>query len=292
MRWQHALWLVVLGGCNLYGGSDDSPDAMGPIAASDTSIHWSTPRYLLTARDLDIEVGGVTFTAQVEDVDVRGDAGGDTYMTVEATWMENGVEMRLNIYLAADTSDWWVTEIRTYNGLPGHNADWIYYTGEFLRTPLGKKFSGDVDLQSDAGQPISGSIHFSGLHLWTFRPPQECEDPAVPYVLTTPTTEIDLRECTNCGYRAYVMLREALDCEPVVDQTDFSYAWSVDDDDVATIKPVVRCFDPVQPPCPPAFVDVTPETSGASTIHVAVTQISTGTEVAATEIPVIVRPPD
>ena len=52
---------------------------------------------------------------------------------------------------AADKDDWWVTEIRTYDGFP--DGEWIDYAavrqplGEMFRTPRGETFEEDVRLE-------------------------------------------------------------------------------------------------------------------------------------------------
>ena len=50
------------------------------------------------------------------NVDVHSDPGTLTYRTLEATWRENGVEMRLNMYFAGDAASTWVEEVRIYDG--------------------------------------------------------------------------------------------------------------------------------------------------------------------------------
>jgi len=78
--------------------------------------------------------------------------------TLELTWQENGVEMRLFLYFsrsgkgtAADS--WFITEIRTYNGeSPGH---WVYYTDQKqlaqFTTAVAKEYAGtgEIILTSD-----------------------------------------------------------------------------------------------------------------------------------------------
>ncbi len=76
--------------------------------------------------------------------------------------VEQGVEQRVNLYLAADETDWWVSEIGTSDG----SADgyWIRYPGPLFKTPVGEPFYGDVHLVSDLG-PVHGELDFDGLLL-------------------------------------------------------------------------------------------------------------------------------
>jgi hypothetical protein len=70
---------------------------------------------------------------------------GDTERTLEVTWQEAGVEMRLNLYLAADDADWWVTEVRVYDGsAEGH---WIGWGGLW-----GRAADGEADPSSEDGE--------------------------------------------------------------------------------------------------------------------------------------------
>lgn len=54
-------------------------------------------------------------------------------------------------------------EIRTYNGKP--QADWIVYEGAYFATPLGQTFTGDLDLATNQGSAVPGSVHIENLRL-------------------------------------------------------------------------------------------------------------------------------
>lgn len=91
-------------------------------------ISWSTPYAWLQADGFYILVNGQKFLGN-QNVKVNSDPVDPSKpyaTTLEATWNENGVEMRLNLYFAYTPGNFWqLTEIRTYNGKnPG---DWIYY---------------------------------------------------------------------------------------------------------------------------------------------------------------------
>jgi hypothetical protein len=126
-------------------------------------IHWDTQVVRLGADAFTIEAGDRSFGQQMASLDLHSDPGVATYRTLELIWHEQGTEMRLNMYFAADDTSWWVSEIRTYNGQ--HPGDWIYYYGEFFRTPKGAIYTGDVDLTSTPNSPIHGKLHFRNLHL-------------------------------------------------------------------------------------------------------------------------------
>ena len=98
------------------------------------------------------------------EVDVHSDPGISDYCTLEVTWFEYDVEMRLYIYFTASDTHFWANEIRTYTG-KDTDAEWIYYTGEFFKTELNSPFKGNVDLVSDEENPFKGRIHFENLTL-------------------------------------------------------------------------------------------------------------------------------
>lgn len=151
--------VVALAGSR--GGADTSAGGLGAAP----SVQWSTPFASLQASALWIETGGQRFTGS-SVVDVHSDPGTATYRTLEMSWMEHGVEMRLFIYFAADSADWWVTEMRTYDGRSPGN--WAYYDGPLFRTPIGRTFRGNVDLVSDRTDTIPGHLHVDGLVLSSF----------------------------------------------------------------------------------------------------------------------------
>lgn len=267
---------------------DAAPGAEAPSdAAAGQALTWTAPRYTLTADEFAIDAGGVLFQASApQAIEVRGDPGDERYMTVEATWMEHGVEMRLYIYLHNDGIEWWSDEIRTYDGQA--EGEWIVYTGDFFRSPMGEAFRGDVDLVSDGSQPIAGTLHLGNLQLWVFQPPSQCGGPG-DYVLTKPFPRVDM-SVGPAFYRGYVELRDATTCTVIADQTDFAYDWVIDDPGVSTMLIEAGCVNGVLEPCPRAWFEVHPVSAGATVMRVGVTQVSSGTKVASAAIPVIVGP--
>ncbi len=98
-------------------------------------------------------------------MDVHSDPGSPDYTTLELEWEENDREMRFYAYFSADAKSWWADEIRTYDGQV--DADWLWYTGPFFKSPIGQPFKGDVDLMNDKSDRIRGEIHIHGLTLST-----------------------------------------------------------------------------------------------------------------------------
>lgn len=142
------------------------PATTGNGGAS-AAFTWGTQMATLAADRLTVDAGGRTFVAP-EDVDyIISDPGSARYRTLELAWHEAGMEMRLNVYFGADATSWWIQHLRTYDGQdPG---DWIYYPGPSFRTPLGHRYSGNVDLYGLGGGGV-GRLRIDGMTLSAFEP--------------------------------------------------------------------------------------------------------------------------
>ena len=137
---------------------------------SPNPLSWYTPNVTLTADDFYILADGVKYYADVQVVDQKSDPGFATYTTLEATWIERGVEQRMNLYFAADSNNWWVSGIRTYDGQV--DPEWIYYPGDgtvndphYFQSSLGTPFTGNVSLVAGPANQFAGQIHFTNVYL-------------------------------------------------------------------------------------------------------------------------------
>lgn len=176
-----ALLLAALGGGALgvggRPGSTAGPDVTA-AAAAPNQIAWKTDVVALTAREFSITAGGKTFRAATPKVQIHSDPGDATYRTLEATWEENGVEMRLNLYFGGDASSWWVDQVRIYNGAA--EGGWLYAKGTFFKAALGDAWTGDLDVAVTDVDGIGGtpaSIHLAGATLQN-DPSTDANDPA------------------------------------------------------------------------------------------------------------------
>jgi hypothetical protein len=160
-----ALLLVALGGGVMGVGGRPTGTARpdpGVIDTRPVQIGWKTDVVALTAREFSIVVGGKTFRAATPKIDINSDPGTATYRTLEATWFENDVEMRLNLYFGNDATDSWVDEVRVYNG--AQQGDWLVAKGPFFKTPIGVAWAGDMDITLNGlGGP--GHLHLAGVTL-------------------------------------------------------------------------------------------------------------------------------
>ena len=131
-------------------------------------IRWSTKYVEFIADAVTIDVGGKRFVGADPALLLNSDPGDAQYQTLEVDWHEHALPMRVNIYFAADDHEWWISELRTYNGQADSHADWVTFTGERLRTARGAPFEGDLDLNATENG-ITSHLRITGLHLMPFR---------------------------------------------------------------------------------------------------------------------------
>ena len=152
---------IAVGGRGSSGvrtGSGTRPGATG-------LVHWATSTVTFDASAFSIDVGGEQFTATVPNVSVHSDPGDPKYTTLEIEWLEHGVPMRWYVYFHSNGTSWWSDEMRTYDA--SAQGDWVYFSGDFFRSPLGTPFTGDLDLTaSDHG--VTSHLRVSGLRLQAF----------------------------------------------------------------------------------------------------------------------------
>lgn len=143
-----------------------TPEGTPSAEPGKNSILWQTPQVSLSAKDFYIKIGDKKFLDNAPTVQINSSPGSDSYTTLEATWLENGVEMRLNMYFEVKRNRWNVTEVRTYDGnTPGN---WIYYKG-FHGRRLGQTLKdGTLKLKSKDGQGVKAELFFKNLKLQPF----------------------------------------------------------------------------------------------------------------------------
>ncbi len=153
--------LIVCMGVLAISCSKDKPT---DSTSKPNPVSWNTGVVSLIADDFYIQAAGVTYLANVLNVNVGGSSN-----TLELEWVEHDTDMRLYVYFEADSANWWSDEIRTYDGAKNDGTRWIYYYGEFFKSTLGTQFQGDVDLTSnDSDNGVIGKLHFKNLRLLAF----------------------------------------------------------------------------------------------------------------------------
>jgi len=161
LRWFLLGAVIMVNGCS--EKSPTKPQTKNPVL-------WDVGYVKLQATDFYIEADTVRYLANVDSLSVGGDPGSSTYCTLELEWVENGTDMRLYIYFAADSANWWSDEVRTYDGAGDSDGTrWVYYYGEFFKSALGDTFAGNVDLTNDdSDNGVEGKLHFEDLSLSAF----------------------------------------------------------------------------------------------------------------------------
>jgi hypothetical protein len=71
---------------------------------------------------------------------------------IEGQWKEFGTNMRLRFDLRADDTHWWISRIKTYDGVKD-DGHYLTYGGlkDSTRTPRGEAFEGDLKLDASSG---------------------------------------------------------------------------------------------------------------------------------------------
>ena len=113
------------------GGSPATGAAESPPPGS--AIVWDSGRVRLTAAAMRIHAGDEVFTGSVPPFSVHSD-GADVPTTLEVVWPEQGVEQRMNLYFDMNGTDWWVTELRTFDG-DACRPSWILLLGTPVHHP-------------------------------------------------------------------------------------------------------------------------------------------------------------
>jgi hypothetical protein len=137
-----AAFVVVAVGVVALGGGSGSRTGAGAGSGAGNAPDYDGIRF--QASGLAIDAGAQRFSLDPATATVTSDPGDPASRTLEWTWKQHGVEMRLNLYFASEGDRWWVSEIRTYNGLA--RAEWLLATGRFFERPVGTAYEGPVDV--------------------------------------------------------------------------------------------------------------------------------------------------
>jgi hypothetical protein len=142
------------------------PSTLGAAGGAQT-ISWHANSVTLKAASVTIDVNGRRFDGQTVPASVSGDPGDAAYRTLEIVWHSGQQEMRLNMYFKSDGTNWWASEIRTYDGTP--NSKWLLYPADLVTAPVGAAFQGDLDVASVQGA-VPGHLVIRGMSLTAFQP--------------------------------------------------------------------------------------------------------------------------
>ena len=250
----------------------------GAPAAQLPRLQVETRQVTLAADAISIDVGGKRFVT-TQPLEAHSDPGmPNEYTTLELTWREHGVEMRMNIYFTSDGREWWSKEIRTYDG--NAQGEWITYEGDYFRSPLGTAFTGDVDVEASSDR-ATGRLRMVNVRLEAFRRPASCTNPTGPYALEAATDRITLRVGDgSSGYGAGVRLLDTTTCATVSDPSRFTYDWRAQDPRIVTVDATG------------ATADLRAKAAGSTTVQVTAREVGTGQVAGTTALEVVVRATD
>ena len=265
-----AAGLLVLGGAAIANRSPDDRSANDAPAGS--SFHFATPQVVLDAASVEVDAGGRSFVPP-PSVAINSDPGTmNEYTTLELEWDAQGVPMRIYMYFASDGTDWWATEIRTYDGSLG--GEWIEMPGKYFTSPLGTPYQGDVDVQS---------LHIHGLKLEAFRRPEACTNTGKPLALVADYAKVE--DVAGGAFGASVTLVDTATCTPVsIDQVKVST--STDNPDIATISSDSQVTGL---PVGMIRIGLNLPKAGTTIIHVVARDKTTNEVIDQVDIPVIVQ---
>ena len=275
------LAVVGVGGNATHVTTKNPTVAHQPGSATANPVRWSTNQVSFAADGFSIVADGKTFTAANSQVDVHSDPGDAHYQTLELTWKEHGVEMRLYIYFAADAHSWWATGVSTYNGKA--NGDWIGFHAPSMKTQLGSAFTGTLDLTSGRAQ-----LHITNLRLEAFRLSPACAVQTGAFVVQSNESNIVVPAQPDMGYATYGELLDRATCTRVKDVSHYRLEWTAADPTLLHVKATDCSPDVIgdEQCATNAYADFTATRSGTTTVHLAAVDTRTNKVVAQTDIPI------
>lgn len=268
--------VVGLGGLTAISGRDNQPippAAQPPAAPVEAGFHFETPTVMMDATSVEVITADRGWVP-TDDVVVHSDPGmANEYTTLELTWHDDGIEQRMYMYFQSNGIDWWVREIRTYDGQA--DGDWMEPAaeGQFFKSPLGTAFVGDLNL---------ATLRITDMTLEAFRRPAVCESPTDPIALLADYPTID---SFDGGFGATFQMIDTATCTPLP-VAPYEFEYTVDDPTIVAIQP----DEPIDGfPAIKTRVELSFLKAGATTVH-ATARNDTGDIVSAATMDITVRP--
>jgi hypothetical protein len=144
---------VIVGG--VYGAGaffQNGPRTATPVSGpvdlqdllKDKAVTWKTERVLFGADAVTIDPGGRIFRATTAETKVHSDPGSLSAWTLEAVWMDETIEQRINLSFASDGATWWIEQLGVYDGSP--KPDWAKFPAiSMAHVPIGTPLQGTID---------------------------------------------------------------------------------------------------------------------------------------------------
>lgn len=158
-----------------------TPTASAPTDAVTTpgpskAIDWADGGIRFAADDFRIRTSGRTFRPQdLRSLSGHIDLYGAPAAELEGDWKVGDTWMRLRFEMRSDGDTWWITRIKTYDGVE-RDGQYLNYGGlkEVTRTPVGEAYEADLDLKATSGFRDTlvpkARLRIDGLRLEAFLP--------------------------------------------------------------------------------------------------------------------------
>lgn len=170
-------------------------------------VNWTTDSVSLIADNFYIDVGEKRFYMKPDPntgvtMGPIGSPNANMFTSLEVSWREYGIDMKVYLYFNKDNNHWWLSELKTYNGLtPG---DWISYGNiNGISGILGEKFiANNLNLYSTSNV-YKGAIYFENLILQSFiniDPRATLAPSSAPIPITTKACTQEAKRCSNGTY--------------------------------------------------------------------------------------------
>lgn len=241
-------------------------------------IVWKTNFAKLSASDFYIRIGNVYYYG-AEPIRVSSDPGNDKYTTLEVTWNEKNVEMRMFMYFQKRSDgEWEMYDLRTYNG--NKNGDWIYYNktdtigNEVASIPGVHNYHAERRFKPKSG--IDAEIYCRECSISAFLPrtlSYSNQGYALEIMTSLGSNEtITLQASGKTGYGVNALLRDSSNAV-VTDQSHFRYEWISQNSAIAQVYPGTiayaegGCAYDIKTPCPTMNGQIAGRSPGVTTIR-------------------------
>lgn len=259
-------------------------------------IVWKTQYNQLSSSNFAIRLGDRYFYGQ-EPINISSDMS-STHTTLEMTWKENGIDMRMYMYFRRlDTNMWEMYDLRTYNN---SGTDWIYYSpqdvlGNSTTSLLGHRNYYAQRFFAPINPTIDAEIICNDCSITAFIPK------LIP--ISSYGYGIDLRTgLTNdktitvstdplSGYGINAVLVDSSQ-KVVIDQDKFEYSWRAENPGYLNIAPQSipypdnQCAYDIKPPCPLMNLQISGKSPGVTDVILDIYRKDDGVVIASTSFPV------
>ena len=185
-----------------------------PVAKN--PINWSSQKVSLTADNFYLDVGEKRFFFKPDPntgILIGPSLGveSENFTSLGVSWREHGIDMKVSFYFNNDNEKWWLSEMKTFNGLmPG---EWISYGNiNGVSGVLGDKFiAKNINLYSTS-TIYKGAVYFENLILQPFinlDPRSTLAPTSAQIPITTKACTQEAKLCPNGTYVA----RSGPNCE-------------------------------------------------------------------------------